>query len=99
MKEQELKAYQGLKKQGAFVLCSPRFGIAVVSTKLPNLTITLPFRIPVSTSEYLNRHQFIPTYYDGPNIRKQQIQYSVKFSIKADPSEIIIFTGNYLYDN
>jgi len=54
MKEEDLGAYQGLKKQGAFLLKSPRFGLVVVSTKLPNLTVTIPIRIPVSTSEYLN---------------------------------------------
>ena len=91
MREEELKAYQGLKKQGAFLLRSPRFGLVVVSTKLPNLTVTLPIRIPVTTSEYLNPHQFVPTYYQGPNIRKQQIEFCVKHKIKANPSEVIIF--------
>jgi hypothetical protein len=51
MQEQELKAYQGLKKQGAFLLKSRFFGLGVVATKLPNLTVTLPFKIPVTTSE------------------------------------------------
>jgi len=93
MKEEELKAYQGLKKQGAFLLRSPRFGLAVVSTKLPNLTVTIPIRIPLTTSEYLNRHQFVPTYYQGPNTRRQQIEFCVDHKIKADPSDIIIFRG------
>jgi hypothetical protein len=91
MKEEKLKAYQGLKKQGAFLLRSPRFGLGVVSTKLPNLTVTLPIRIPVTTSEYLNRYNFVPTYYKGPNIKKQQIEFCVQHEIKADPSDIIIF--------
>jgi hypothetical protein len=91
MKEEELKAYQGLKKQGAFLLRSPRFGLAVIATKLPNLTVTLPIRIPVTTSEYLNRHQFVPTYYEGPNVQKQRIEFCVKHEIKSDPSDIIIF--------
>jgi len=91
MKEEELKAYQGLKKQGAFLLRSPRFGLGVVSTKLPNLTVTIPFRIPVTTSEYLNQHRFVPTYYEGPNYRKQQIEFCVNHEIKANPSDIIIF--------
>jgi hypothetical protein len=56
MLEEELKACQGLKKQGAFLLQSPRFGLAVVSTELPDLTVRIPFRIPVTTSEYLHRH-------------------------------------------
>jgi hypothetical protein len=93
MKEEELKAYQGLKKQGAFLLRSSRFGLGVVSTKLPNLTVTSPFRVPVTTSEYLNRHRFVPTYYKGPNTQKQQIEYCVDHSIQADPSNIIIFRG------
>jgi hypothetical protein len=91
MQGQELKAYQGLKKQGAFLLCSPRFGLVVISTKLPNLTVTLPIRIPVTTSEYLNQHKFVPTYYQGPNIRKQQIEFCVENSTKTDPSNIIIY--------
>jgi len=91
MKEEELKAYQGLKKQGAFLLRSPRFGLGVVSTKLPNLTVTIPIRIPVTTSEYLNRHRFVPTYYKGPDTRKQQIEFCVKNLIKADPTGVIIF--------
>jgi hypothetical protein len=91
MQEQELKAYQGLKNQGAFLLRSSRFGLVVISTKLPHLTVTLPIRIPVTTSEYLNRHRYVPTYYQGPNIRKQQIEFCVKHEIKTDPSDIIIF--------
>jgi hypothetical protein len=91
MQEEALKAYQGLKKQGAFLLRSRRFGLVVVSTKLPNLTVTLPIRIPVTTSEYLNRHQFVPTYYKGPNVQKDKIEFCVKHEIKSDPSDIIIF--------
>jgi hypothetical protein len=91
MQEEELKAYQGLKKQGAFLLRSPRFGLVVVSTKLPNLTVTLPIRVPVTTAEYLNRHRFVPTYYQGPDFKKRQIEYCVENSIKTDPSGIIIF--------
>jgi len=91
MQEEELKPYQGLKKQGAFLLRSQRFGLVVVSTKLPNLTVTLPIRIPVTTSEYLNRHRFIPIYYKGPNVVKQKIEFCVKHEIKSDPSDIIIF--------
>ena len=94
MQEQELKAYQGLKRQGAFLLKSPRFGLAVVSTKLPNLTVTIPIRIPVTTSEYINRHQFVPTYYKGPDTKKQQIEFCVKNLIKADPTSVIIFRRN-----
>jgi hypothetical protein len=91
MQEGELKAYQGLKRQGAFLLWSPRFGLVVVLTKLPNLTVTLPIRVPVTTSEYLNRHRFVTTYYQGPNIKKYQIEFCVKHEMKANPSDIIIF--------
>jgi hypothetical protein len=75
MQKEELKAYQGRQKQGAFLFCSPRFGLVVVSTKLPNLTVTLPFRIPVTTFEYLNRHRYISEHYQGPNIREQQKEF------------------------
>jgi hypothetical protein len=91
MKEEELKAYQGLQKQGDFLLRSPRFGLIVVSIKLPNLTVTLPIGIPVTTSEYHNRHQFLPTYYKGPDIRRKKIEYSVQHSICANPSDINIY--------
>jgi hypothetical protein len=94
MQEEELKAYQGLKKQGAFLLRSPRFGLGVVSTKLPNLTITTPFRIPVTTSEYLNRSSYVPTYYQGPNNRQKQVEFCVDNQIKSDPTGIIIFRRN-----
>jgi hypothetical protein len=94
MQEEELKAYQGLQKQGAFLLRSPRFGLAVVSTKLPNLTVTVPFRIPVTTSEYLNRHNYIPTYYQGPNSRQKHVEFCVNNLIKSDPTGIIIFRRN-----
>jgi hypothetical protein len=82
MKKEELKAYQGLKKQGAFLLRSPRFGLVVVSTKLPNLTVTLPNQVPVTTSEYINQYNYVPTYYQGPNIRKRQIEFCVEHEIK-----------------
>jgi hypothetical protein len=91
MQEEELRAYQGLQKQGAFLLRSPRFGLVVISTTLPNLTVTLPIRIPVTTSEYFNRHRVVPTYYKGPDFRKIQIEYCVKNSILADPTGVIIF--------
>jgi len=99
MKEEELKAYQGLKKQGAFLLRSSRFGLVVVSTKLLNLTVTLSIRIQVTTSKYHNQQSFVPTCYEGPNIRKQQVQYCVDHSIKVDPTNIIILGGNKLYAN
>jgi len=65
-------AYQGFKKQGAFLLRSPRFGLVVVSTTLPNLTVTIPIQVPVTASEYLNRHLFVPTYYEGPIINSNK---------------------------
>jgi hypothetical protein len=63
MQEEQIIAYQGLKKQGAFLLRSPRFGLVVVSTKLPSLMVTLTIWVQVTISEYLNRHQFVPTYF------------------------------------
>jgi len=54
MQEEELKASQELHKQGAYLLRSPKYGLVVVSTKQPNLTVTLPFRIPVTIQEYFN---------------------------------------------
>ena len=91
MKEEQLKAYQGLKKQRAVLLHSPRFGLVVVSTKLPNLTVTTPFRIPVPTSEYFNRFEFIPTYYKGLDSWREQIKFCVENQIKYDPAGIIVF--------
>jgi hypothetical protein len=92
MTEEELLAYQGLKKQGAILLrSSNKQFIAVASTKLPNLTVTLPIRIPVTTSEYINRKNYVPTYYGGPDIQKRKIEFCDKHSIKSDPSDIIIF--------
>jgi hypothetical protein len=93
MLEEELKAYQGLKKQGAFLWKSPRFGLIVAATKLPNLTVTTPFKIPVTTSEYNNPHRFIPTYYQGLDSKKQQVEFCVKHEIRHQPSDILIFRG------
>jgi hypothetical protein len=92
MTEDELLAYKGLKKQGAVLLrSSNKRYMVVVSTKLPNLTVTLPIRIAVTTSKYLNRHQFVPIYYKGPDSRKRQIEYCAENSISADPTGVIIF--------
>jgi len=91
MQEEELKAYQGLKKQGAFLQRSSRFGLVVVATALPNLTVTIPFRIPVTTSEYLNRHCYKPEYYQGPNILEQKVQLYKQGWISNEISDIIIF--------
>jgi hypothetical protein len=57
MREEELKAYQGLQKQGAFLLRYPPIGLTVIATKLPHVTVTLPIQIPVITSEYLNPYK------------------------------------------
>jgi len=90
MQEKELKAYQGLQKQGAFLLRSPKFGLIVVSTKLLNLTVTSPFRIPVTTCEYYNRHRYILEYYEGPDICERQIAYYQHDTISDKLSEVII---------
>jgi len=91
MPEQELNAYQGLKKQGAFLISSPRFGLAVASTKLPNITVTVPFRIPVTTFEYLNQHRYIPEYYQRPNILKQKLQLYEQGCNSNNIDDTIIF--------
>jgi len=75
MQEEELKAYQRLKKQGAVLLKSRKYGLVLFSTKQPNLTVTSFFRIPVTTSEHLNRHRYNPEYYQGPNIQEQYKEY------------------------
>jgi hypothetical protein len=54
MNEEELKTYQSLKKQGAFLFKSPRFGIVVAMLNQPNLTVTLPIPVQVTTAEYRN---------------------------------------------
>jgi hypothetical protein len=74
MQEEELKAYMGLKKQEAFVLRSPMFGLVVISTGRPNLTVTLLCWIPITNKEYLNRECYIPQYYQGPDIPQQQAE-------------------------
>jgi hypothetical protein len=94
MKEEERKAYKGLKKQGAFLLRSQRFGLVVISTELRILTVTLPILVTVTTSEYINRRQFVPTYYKGPNIKKLQTEFCVKHKIKSNQSDVIIFRRN-----
>jgi hypothetical protein len=92
MTEDELLAYQGLKKQGAVLLrSSNKRYLVVASCKLPNLTVTLPIRIPVTSYEYENPKSYIPQYYKGPNTKKKQIEYCVENSITADPKGVIIF--------
>jgi hypothetical protein len=99
MLEEDLKAYQGLQKQGAVLLKSPRFGLVVVATKLPNLTVTTPFRIPVTKSEFNSPNRSIPTYYQGPDIKRQQTEFCVKYEIRHNPSDIIPFKGKKSYAN
>jgi len=83
MQEEELKAYQGLKKQGTVLLKFRIYGLVLFSTKQPNVTIMLPFRIPVTTKEYLNRKHYFPEYYKGPNILERQIEYYQQDSISS----------------
>jgi len=90
MQEEELKSYKGLKKQGALLLCSPKYGLVVVSTKLPNPTVTFPFRIPVTTREYLYWQSSIEGYYKEPNIWESQIEYYLHETISDKLSEVII---------
>jgi hypothetical protein len=98
MTEDELSAYQGLKKQGAVLLRSSNNRYMVVaSPKPPNLTVTFPIRIPVTRSEYCNPHQYIPTYYKGPDTKKQQVEFCVENSIAASPQGIIILRWEKSY--
>jgi hypothetical protein len=69
--------------------------MVVASTKLPNLTVTLPIRIPVTTAEYQNPQSYIPQYYTVPDTKKKQIEYCVENSIAADPTGVIIFRRKY----
>jgi hypothetical protein len=71
MQEEVLKAYQGLKKHGEFLIKSSKYRLVVVYTKLPNLIVTLPFRVAVTSVEYHNCRSCIPELYSGPNIREQ----------------------------
>jgi hypothetical protein len=92
MTEDELLAYQGLKKQGAVLLrSSNKKYMVVASTKLPNLTVTLPIRIPVTDYEYKNLKSYIPQYYQGPDSKRKQIEFCIEHSIGANPTGVIIF--------
>jgi hypothetical protein len=64
--------------------------MVVASTKLRNLTVTLLIDILVTIAEYRDRNNYIPQYYQGPDSRRQQIEYCVKHPIKHDPSGIIV---------
>ena len=95
MQEKEHEAYIGLKKQGAFLVQSPKFGLVVVSMKLPNLTVILLFRIPVTISEYRNQHQYVPKYYRGPSIQEQQAEYYQQDTDSDKLSEVILLRRNW----
>ena len=100
MTEDKLIAYQGLKKQGAVLLrSSDQRYMVVVSTKLPNLMVTIPIRIPVTTSEYRKPISYIPQHYKRPDNSRRQIEYCVENSICADARGIIIFRRNLLMVN
>ena len=91
MQQEDLKSYKGVKNQEALLLRSPKYGLVVVWTNLPNLTVTLLFQILVTTHEYLNLNSFIPEYYKGPNIRERQIEYYQHNTISDKLLEVIIF--------
>jgi hypothetical protein len=95
MTEEELKAYQELKKQRAVLLrSSTQKYIVGVSTKLPNLTVMFPIRIPVTTYEYRNPSQYIPHIIKRLNQKWWHIKYCAEYSISADPTGVIIFRRN-----
>jgi hypothetical protein len=91
MQEEELKAYQGLKNQLAFLLKSPIYRLVVASTKLPNLTIIIPVGILVTTTEYNNQRNYIPELYMGPNILERQSDYYQQDIISDKLFQVIIF--------
>lgn len=91
MEEEGLKAYKGIIKQGALLLTSPKYGLVVVSTELPNLTVTLPFRIPVTTAEFRNLIHCSPESYKGRNFREPPKEYHQQDTSSSESSEVIIF--------
>lgn len=98
MTEEQLLAYQGLKRQGAVLLrSSNKQYMVVLSTKLPNCTVTICFRIPVTTAETQNPKSYIPQYYSAPNIRRKQVELCVENSITANLNRVIIFRRNQAY--
>jgi len=94
MQEAELKAYQGLKKQGAVLLKSRKYGLLLFATKPPNFTVTTPFRVPVTAYEYQNRYRYKPEHYQGSRILEQKEQLSKQGWISNEISDIIIFQRN-----
>jgi hypothetical protein len=73
------------------LLRSPRVGLMVVSSKLPNCAGTLPFQIPVTISEYRNRYHYTPEQYQGPKSRVREIEYYQQDTFSDKLSEVIIF--------
>jgi hypothetical protein len=94
----ELRSYQGLKKEGAILLKSQnKRYLVVVSTKLRNFWVTLPIRIPVTTAEYQNPRSYIPQYHKGPDTKREQERFCVENSVAASPQGIIIFRWEKSY--
>lgn len=73
------------------MLKSRKYGLVLFTTKLPYITITLPFRVPVTTREYLNWKNYIPEYYKGPNTEAQQKECYHHDSISKEVADIITF--------
>jgi len=100
MTDEERSAYRGLKEQGAVLLRpSNKQYMVVVSTNLPNFTVTIPIRIPVTTAKYQSPKSFIPPYYSGPNIRRKQVELCVENSITANLNGVMIFRLNQAYSS
>jgi len=99
MHQEELKAYQRLNMQGAFLFMLPSIGLVIAGTKLTNLTVTSPVWILGTTAKYLNKNNCIPEDTSWPNIQKQQSEYYHWDMISERLSEVIIFRPNWLFDD
>lgn len=81
MEEVELKGYQGLNKEGAFFVKSPIYGLVVASSKLPNRSVTIPFRILVTILGYLNHQNYTVEHYKEPKFGTDKLNIITKIGI------------------
>jgi hypothetical protein len=98
MTEDKLRDDPGLKKQGAILLRSSnkRYMLGT-STKLPNLTVTIPIRIMVRTAEYQNPKSYIPQYYQGPDNNRKHTEFCVENFVHSNPQGVIILRQDKIY--
>lgn len=76
------------------MLKSPKYDFVVEATKSPKFVVKNYFKIPVTTKEYMNRKEYIPELYKGPNIWKRQAEYYQQDMISEKLPEVIIFRHN-----